>query len=130
MEPSIPARITDLLVDELPLPLTRVLFPRARTLPDGGAISEEFFCSLLCVASVLESESTDGGRDAGVAVKIEESRRWATLDGRAGVLPAVPLTLFFLFSYMASKDQIQHKCKKNKKNKQVRVPVASNLTQC
>lgn len=49
IEPSIPARSTDLLVEadtnELTPPLTRVLFPRARSLTDGGAISEEFFRS-------------------------------------------------------------------------------------
>ena len=81
IEPSTPVRTTDLLAepdtDELPLPLTRVLFPRARSLAGGGAISEEIFRSFfgICMASVPESESTDGGRDIGVALKIEESRR-------------------------------------------------------
>lgn len=82
IELSIPARTTDLLAeddtDELPPPLTRVLFPRARSLADGGAISEETFRSFFgfCMASVPESESADGGRDCiGVAAKTEESRR-------------------------------------------------------
>ena len=78
IEPSIPVRTTDLLAEdeiEVPLPLTRALFPRAKGLLDGGAISEDFFFEKW-MTSVPESEATDGGRDCkGVAVKIEESRR-------------------------------------------------------
>ena len=78
IEPSIPARPTVLLaedgLDEGPLPLTRVLFPRAGTLVDDGEISAFLFG--LCVASVPESEITDGGRGGkGVAAKNEDSRR-------------------------------------------------------
>ena len=80
LEPSIPARITVLLAeddtDEVPLPLTRVLFPRARTLADDADISGETLFLEICMVSVPESEITDGGRGCtGVAVKIEESRR-------------------------------------------------------
>jgi hypothetical protein len=78
IEPSIPARTAVLLAEDgdtndVPLPLTRVLFPRARTLADDADISgETFFFGI----SVPESEITDGGRGCtGVAVKIEESRR-------------------------------------------------------
>lgn len=105
IEPSISARTIVLcaedVIDEVPLPLTRVLFPRARTLADDADISGETFLFGICIVSVPESEITDGGRGCiGVAVKIEDSRRWDTLDGWAGVLPAVPLTPYFLFSYM------------------------------
>ena len=79
IEPSIPARTTDLLAeddtDEVPLPLIRVLFPRAKGLIAGG---EELFRSFfaICMVSVPESDITEGGRDnEGVALKIEESRR-------------------------------------------------------
>lgn len=77
IELSLPARTTDLLAEDdtdgiLP-PLIRVLFPRATSLADAGAISEDLFFGI-CVSP--ESEITDGGRDkTGVAVKIEESRR-------------------------------------------------------
>jgi hypothetical protein len=78
IEPSIPARTTVLLAedDEVPLPLTRVLFPRARTLADDADISRETFFFGICVVSVPESDITDGGRSCtGVALKIEDSRR-------------------------------------------------------
>ena len=80
IEPSIPARTTVLLaeddIDEVPLPLTRVLFPRARTLADDADISRETFFFGICTVSVPESDITDGGRGCkGVAVKNEDSRR-------------------------------------------------------
>lgn len=100
IKPLIPARIT--------LPLTCVLFPRAWSLANGGAISEEIILSFFgtCMVSIPESERTDEDRDStGIAVEIEGSRRWATLDGWAGVLPAVSLTPIFLFSYMEGKNK-------------------------
>jgi hypothetical protein len=80
IEPSTPARTTVLLAeddtDEVPLPLTRVLFPRARILADDADISRETFFFGICMVSVPESEITDGGRSCtGVALKIEDSRR-------------------------------------------------------
>jgi hypothetical protein len=80
IEPSIPARTTVLLaedvIDEVPLPLTRVLFPRARTLADDADISREAFFFGISMASVPEPDIADGGRDCkGVAVKNEDSRR-------------------------------------------------------
>lgn len=80
IEPSFPARTTVLLaedgIDEDPLPLTRVLFPKARTLADDADISREAFLLGISRVSVPESEITDGGRDGkGVAVKNEDSRR-------------------------------------------------------
>ena len=86
IEPSIPERATVLLTeddtDEVPPPLTRILFPRARTLADDAGISREAFFFGIYMVSVPESEITDGGRGCiGVAVKIEESRRCDALDG-------------------------------------------------
>ena len=124
IELSIPARATDLLAeddtDEIPLPLARTLFARARGLTVGGAISEKEFHSFfgICMASVLESDITDGGREStGVAVKIEELRRRDTLDGWAGLLPTVPLIPFFLLSYMERRGKTRHvDIRKEKKN--------------
>lgn len=79
IELSIPARMVLLAedgIDEDPLRLTRVLFPRAETLADDADISREAFLLGISMVSVPESEITDGGRDCkGVAVKNEDSRR-------------------------------------------------------
>ena len=86
IELSFPARKMVLLaeddIDGVPLPLARVLFPRARTLADDADISRETFFFGISMVSVPESEITDGGRGCkGVAVKNEDSRRWGALDG-------------------------------------------------
>ncbi|KAF8951280.1 hypothetical protein BDZ97DRAFT_1002332 [Flammula alnicola] len=121
IEPSTLARPEAALVaedaaDEVPpLALMRVLFPRAETLvadADSG-VSVEFFRSFLWlrldrpwVASVPESDRTDGGLESGVALNTEESLRCAVFDGWAGVLPAVPRRPNFLLSYNAKEINI------------------------
>jgi hypothetical protein len=91
----------------LVLRLTRALFPSAAILEDTDrGISEAVFFGAAeadCMRSLPESEMTEGGREPGsgvalgVTLNIDESRRCVVLEGRAGVLPAVPRTPIFRF---------------------------------
>lgn len=81
MEPSTPAARTVLVTDEAdeaPLALMRVLLPSAATLVEVnvGVSAELFFLIVKPPASVPDSEITEGGREIGVALNIDESRRW------------------------------------------------------
>ena len=96
MEPSMPR--TGFEAEALAaVPFTRELFPRARGLVDPP--SEGVERPFPRPVSVPESDITEGGREIGaLLVNTDESRRWATLEGCAGVLPAVPRTLCFRLS--------------------------------
>lgn len=76
------------VTDDEPVALTRLLFPSAETLAKLEAdadcgVSEEFFFLMVDggAVSVPDSDIADGGRERGVALNIEESRRCTTFEG-------------------------------------------------
>ena len=81
----------DDVVDDKPVALTRLLFPRAEILiaePEAEAdtdcdVSDELFFLIVegGAESVPDSDMADGGRGRGVALNIEESRRCDVFEG-------------------------------------------------
>lgn len=94
MEPSI--RFEDDALTAVTVPLVRTLLPRAAILAEMGVSID----SLRSFPTVLPvSESTEEGRDTEGVLKMAESRRGATREAGAGVLPPVPRTPILRFTW-------------------------------